>query len=66
MSSNDIKNMPIQERMQLMEALLASFSNDEELIKSPLWHKDVLEQRAKMLEEGDVKTYTLAEIKARR
>ena len=66
MSNNDIKNLPIQERMQLMEVLLDSFSNDEETIKSPLWHKEVLEQRAKMIEKGDVKTYTLAELKAKR
>ena len=65
MSSNEIKNMPIQERMQLMEALLDSFSNDEELIKPPLWHKDILEERAKMLEEGNVQMYTLAEVKDR-
>ena len=66
MSINDIKNMPIQERMQLMEVLLESFSNDEETIKSPEWHKDVLEERAIMLEQGNVKMYTLAEPKAKR
>ena len=66
MSINDIKNMPIQERMQLMEILLESFSSNEETMKSPEWHKDVLEERAIILEKGDVKTYTLAELKAKR
>ena len=66
MSINDIKNMPIQERMQLMEILLESFSGNEETMKSPEWHKNVLEERAIILEKGDVKTYTLAELKAKR
>ena len=65
MSINDIKNMSTQERMQLMEVLLDSFSNDKN-IKSPLWHKEVLEQRAKMIEKGEVKTYTLEELKVKR
>lgn len=66
MSMNDIKNMPIQERMQLMEILLDSFRNEEDAMKSPLWHKEVLEQRAEMIEKDTVKTYTLAELKAKR
>ncbi len=66
MSISDITNMPTQERMQLMEVLLDSFRNDEDTIKSPLWHKEVLEQRVKMIEKNDVKTYTLVELKAKR
>jgi len=66
MSINDIKNIPIQERMQLMEILLESFSSNEETMKSPEWHKDVLEERAIILGKGDVRTYTLAELKAKR
>lgn len=66
MSINDIKNMPIVERMQLMEALLDSFCQDDEVKPSPGWHKEILENRAKLLEKGDVKTYTLNELKAQR
>ena len=66
MSINDIKNMPIQERMQLMEALLNSFSNDEESLASPTWHKEVLDKRAHLLASDTIKTYTLAELKAKR
>ena len=66
MSISDIKNMPLQERMRLMEVLLDSFRNDEENIKSPLWHKEVLEKRAEMITQDNVKTYTLEELKAKR
>ncbi len=66
MSINDIKHMPIQERMQLMEVILDSFSNDEEEIKSPSWHQEILDERARHIEKYGVKTYTLEELKAKR
>lgn len=66
MSINDIKDMPIQERMQLMEVLLDSFSNDKEDIPSPAWHEDILKKREELLATSEVKTYTLDELKALR
>jgi hypothetical protein len=66
MSINDIKNMPIQERMQLMEVLLDSFSYDEEVTTSPSWHKEVLGKRREILASEEVKTYTMDELKALR
>ena len=66
MSINDIKNMPIVERMQLMEVLLDSFCQDDEIHSSPEWHKEILDNRSKLLETEDVKTYTLDELKAKR
>lgn len=66
MSINDIKKMPIVERMQLMEALLDSFCSDDEVQASPAWHKEVLDKRAVLLEKDNVKMYTLDELKANR
>ena len=65
MSINDIKHMPIQERMQLMEALWDFFVHDE-ATKSPLWHKEILDNRREMIDSSDVKTYTLDELKKQR
>ena len=65
MSINDIKNMPLQERMQLMEALWDSFVHDD-ATASPLWHKEILDNRTQKMQEGTVKTYTLAELKLQR
>ena len=66
MSINDIKDMPIQERMQLMEVLLDSFSNDKEDVSSPAWHEDILNNRKEILASSEVKTYTLDELKSLR
>jgi putative addiction module component (TIGR02574 family) len=63
MSINDIKEMPLPERMQLMEALWDSFVHDN-ATESPYWHKEILDERRAMLQAEDVKTYTLSEIKA--
>ncbi|MCD6211894.1 MAG: addiction module protein [Sulfurovum sp.] len=65
MSINDIKNMPIQERMQLMEALWESFVHDD-ATSSPAWHKEVLDNRAGIMQKENVKTYTLDELKQQR
>ena len=65
MSINDIKNMPIQERMQLMEALWESFVHDD-ATSSPAWHKDILDNRTKIMQKGNIRTYTLDELKQQR
>jgi len=65
MSINDIKNMPIQERMQLMEALWESFVHDD-ATTSPVWHKNILDNRAEIMQKENVKTYTLDELKQQR
>lgn len=66
MSFNDIKSMPISQRVQLMETLWESLRTEEVEPKSPTWHKDILDARVKKLKEGNIKTYTLDELKARR
>jgi len=62
MSINDIKDMPIQERMQLMEALWDSFVHDD-AISSPAWHRNILDNRTEIMQDKNVKTYTLDELK---
>lgn len=47
MSTIDIKNMTIQDRLQTMEAIWNSFLNEEDNLDSPAWHQDVLEKRKK-------------------
>ncbi len=65
MSINDIKNMPIQERMQLMEVLWDSFVRDD-VTSSPAWHKEVLDSRTEIMQKEQVKTYTLNELRQQR
>ena len=66
MSFNDIKNMPTAQKIHLMEVLWESLCAEGTEPKSPFWHKELLDIRAKKLKGGNVKTYTLDELKALR
>lgn len=66
MSLNDIENMPTTEKIHLMEILWDSLSPKEKELETPQWHKDILEKRAKKLQEESLKTYTLDELKTLR
>lgn len=63
MSLSDIANMPLVERMHLMEQLWESFKYEVEDIAPPLWHKDVLDKRRKRYENGELDLISLDELK---
>lgn len=44
-SSNQLAQLSLSERIELMEKLVDSFGVQEQLFESPAWHKEVLEQR---------------------
>lgn len=53
MTQGDLAKMPISEKIQLMESLWESLSNDPlaaEVV--PAWHGDVLAKRAVLLDQG--------------
>jgi len=65
MSLNDLKSMPLHERMQLMEALWDTFVHEEN-VQSPVWHEKILESRTRIMERREVKSYSLDELKKER
>lgn len=64
MSKNDIANMSVVQKMELMEEIWNSFENDE-MIVSPSWHKDVLQKREQDIKNGDAHFSPLSEVKER-
>ena len=66
MSINDIKDMPLQERMLFMEALWDSFVQNDAAIASPDWHGKILQARTEIMKNENVKTYTLDELRQQR
>jgi putative addiction module component (TIGR02574 family) len=66
MSITDIKNMPLLERVRLMEEIWDTLNHETPEIDSPDWHKDVLQERKEAIENGDVKLYTIDELKEMR
>ncbi len=52
MAAADIVNMPIADRLKLMETLWDSLCTSDSGIASPGWHGDVLAERMRRLDSG--------------
>lgn len=63
MISNEIKSLPISERMHLMEEIWDSLCHESVPVESPAWHQDILKARTERLHSGQAKLLTLQELK---
>ena len=64
MNTIDIKKMDVNSRLQVMEALWNSFLEEEPEIESPEWHRGILEQRKKNIQNGKAEFISIKELKA--
>ncbi len=65
MKAAEIQKLSVAERIRTMEALWDSLLTDESNVESPEWHGEVLREREKKLESGEVKFISLEELKKR-
>jgi putative addiction module component (TIGR02574 family) len=63
MSISDIKKMPFAKRVHLMEQIWDTLRDESNQNKSPAWHKEILKDRKEAYDSGEVKSYTLEEVK---
>jgi len=63
MSINDIKKMPFAKRVQLMEQIWDTLRDESEHMDSPHWHADVLRERKEAFESGQVRRYSIEEVR---
>ncbi len=68
MNTIEIRKMSTIERLQAMEALWDSllYEDEESEIESPEWHRDILEERKRKIENGKAEFISLEELKASR
>jgi hypothetical protein len=52
-STADIQNMPMKDKLQLLEKVTDAIAADQQDYQSPDWHLDVLKEREKELENSD-------------
>jgi putative addiction module component (TIGR02574 family) len=52
MSIAEIKQLPLTEKLQIMEAIWEDLRAQAEQVPVPQWHKDLLDERRKAMEEG--------------
>jgi len=51
----EIKQLSREEKLRVMEAIWEDLSTDDELIESPEWHKDALQETKRRLSSGQEK-----------
>jgi len=66
MNTSDITKMSRTERLAAIEALWDSLLDEESEIDSPQWHRDVLEERKRKIENGQAEFISLAKLRASR
>ena len=59
-----LKDMSLHEKLAAMESLWEDIARTPEVIESPAWHKDILDERSKRLAEGQSEFVDLETAKA--
>ncbi len=62
----EIKKMNMVERLRAMEALWDALIHGDAEPESPAWHGDILAERKRRMESGEMEFISLRELKARR
>lgn len=47
-----LEQMTVEEKLQVMEEIWSALSRNQDQVPVPQWHKDVLDRREKLIEEG--------------
>ncbi|HZL13650.1 MAG TPA: addiction module protein [Verrucomicrobiae bacterium] len=63
MSALEIQQMPLQEKLKLMEALWADLSRDDAEVESPAWHANALRETSERLARGEEKVLDWEQVK---
>jgi hypothetical protein len=50
-----LSDLTVSEKLQLMEALWEDLSRNADALKSPEWHRDVLEDREQRIASGEAR-----------
>jgi putative addiction module component (TIGR02574 family) len=61
----ELKEMPVNQRMILMEEIWDTLSHEDAKIESPLWHKEILDERMKLIDSGKAEYLTIEQLKSR-
>lgn len=61
----EVSRLSPAERLEAMEWLWASLSNDSETIESPAWHGQVLAARRAKVDAGEAQFLTIDQLKER-
>lgn len=54
-TQQDVAQLPLGEKITLMETLWEEISRVDENVEVPEWHKDVLDERERKIQSGEAK-----------
>jgi len=54
-SQQDVAQLPLDEKLTLMETLWEEISRIDENVEVPKWHRDVLDERELKIQSGEAK-----------
>jgi len=60
-----LDTLSVAEKVQLLETVWDSLCENSGDVRSPEWHREVLEERKRRLESGEAKVASWSEAKAR-
>ena len=52
MSIAEVRQLPLAEKLQIMEAIWEDLRTQAEQVPVPAWHKELLDERRKAVEQG--------------
>ncbi len=59
----EIHQMPLHEKLQVMETLWEDIARHEDVLEMPQWQKDLLDERERLMAEGKAQFIDLDEAK---
>lgn len=59
-----IEEMPVNERIILMEDIWDSLCHEKKEIESPSWHKEILDERVSLINSGKASFMSIQELKS--
>lgn len=63
MLPDELKKLPLHEKLQIIEVLWDDLHNHEEAVPVPEWHKRILAERLRAVEEGKEEILEWVDIK---
>jgi putative addiction module component (TIGR02574 family) len=54
-TQKEVSDLPLSEKLNLMELLWKEISQNEEAVEVPQWHKELLDEREAKIRKGEAK-----------
>ena len=64
-NETEVRNLPLNQKLRIMEIIWDDFCRNAAESDSPSWHEDILKEREKGLETGEMTVSSWEEAKAR-